>query len=29
MVSVILDNMAAGTDRVEIIASYPSLQRRH
>jgi uncharacterized protein (DUF433 family) len=26
MVSVILDNIAAGIDRTEILASYPSLQ---
>lgn len=26
MVSVILDNIAAGLDRVEILASYPSLK---
>ena len=26
MVSVILDNLAAGTDREEILASYPSLK---
>jgi uncharacterized protein (DUF433 family) len=26
MVSVILDNIAAGVDRAEIIASYPSLK---
>jgi uncharacterized protein (DUF433 family) len=26
MVSVILDNIAAGIDRAEILASYPSLQ---
>lgn len=26
MVSVILDNIAAGVDRAEILASYPSLQ---
>ena len=26
MVSVILDNIAAGADRSEILASYPSLQ---
>ena len=26
MVSVILDNIAAGTDRAEILASYPSLR---
>ena len=26
MVSVILDNIAAGADRTEILASYPSLQ---
>ena len=25
MVSVVLDNLAAGTDREEIIASYPGL----
>ena len=28
MVSVILDNVAAGTDRSEIIASYPPIQPR-
>jgi uncharacterized protein (DUF433 family) len=26
MVSVILDNIAAGIDRTDILASYPSLQ---
>jgi uncharacterized protein (DUF433 family) len=26
MVSVVLDNLAAGTDRAAILASYPSLQ---
>ena len=26
MVSVVLDNIAAGTDRAEILASYPSLK---
>lgn len=26
MVSVVLDNLAAGTDRASILASYPSLQ---
>ena len=26
MVSVILDNLAAGIDRAEILASYPSLK---
>ncbi len=26
MISVVLDNLAAGVDRAEILASYPSLQ---
>lgn len=28
MVSVVLDNLAAGTDRIEILASYPSLEEQ-